>query len=1277
MSHKVGKIRNLRVIKALRGESLSIDLGRGWNGVVTAWMKKNPNSETYRSFEVLDNRYLILSKEKTSDYYNGENLIESIEGKWYFDVELIEDGSTIEQSQTIYTGTIYFENDITGSNGVEILDYDNGLPLKTVENTNSINLTKEESNLKADLNISDNQGEGVTVTIEEDGLKVNIDYPDIPTSLSDLGYTGETNATADQTSSEIIELYESDSDINRYSNFQKNKNGLYLTDFECKPDLKYIDIEFNSVNQIICPLDTFTDADVGKLIAIKDTHHNPNMADGTEYPNSQLGRIVTVTTKITAVNNGVATIDFSCNLTANARAYSYTNNFDALQDAINYAQENKIETIVRDSEGIYGINPLFSEKYTDAPALVIPNTWHLTIKGVDENPFKFCLEDTITVKNWFVLKQGNYDFTLDGKILPPDRISTSFGLSSTVVNTNWNNEYAGDSVRSITLKNIGRVDENDTDGNDSWFCELISNSRGGANNTDKKQILTLENVDVRLLYGGFSSFSQNGNFNTLYHKDWNWKRWGNHYLGEVGKEFATTFEELNTDEMESWTFNSRDNDNNIIGQTLNFTVNSGVLTMDDLSSNFSFYDYRTASILGALRTVYVVVDNVNYEITNVINAKSIEVSGLPDGNYTDEWNVKTGYGSYGHPIYHHPNQEIYFENCVGDVDEVKLSTGGGVPNETNNIICFSNCDINYVRVDDNGERRANIEFYNSVINQLSLSVNKIKVKGSSIRLGGATNYIESLGANHFLSSINYLAGGFLVKEENDFYSYDDILDFSYLDFEKESRVTFDNWSISEDGIGRVGFYEENSIVTYKNSKRNTAFSFESIGRHSNFYAYYINNKITEPLYRSVSLFNYTFHPSTITDRVFFQDSLISFNNGRYNLDPSQTTYLALEPMNKIDVSTIYNLKGKYDSIVTQQHKYTDNNFGFPATIFNIDIALNFNLSNYFKLNSTTDERFIPRGLAVAPMNNRADIFSRGTGLGSLSNLSLFKGLVYIEITNTNQLKVLDSKLHHFGQRNVTNNNILVKTLERKVGEVITFEILPNCFLREIDSTNKQKNYVDSIPLRKGINGEKFWLNSDVSYVYEIQTNVLNDEVLTVSITEETPFVHTLSTSDVYNQNAYVIDTGKVFTIGQNFSDGNITPFSFKIVLDDNTELSFDNVGLHNNPDENTEELPNLVRSAWLYKANDGVSTYCAYVDNLSGKIVILKNNDITLKATDNLIINGLEVVSENWYRNYEKQGIELLTTTERNAILSECREGYEVYDNELNQRFIKINNNWI
>lgn len=178
MSHKVGKIRNLRVIKALRGESLSIDLGRSWNGVVTAWMKKNSNSETYRSFEVLDNRYLILSKEKTSDYYNGENLIESIEGKWYFDVELIEDGSTIEQSQTIYTGTIYFENDITGSNGVEILDYDNGLSLKTVENTNSINLTKEESNLKADLNISDNQGEGVTVTIEEDGLKVNINYPD-------------------------------------------------------------------------------------------------------------------------------------------------------------------------------------------------------------------------------------------------------------------------------------------------------------------------------------------------------------------------------------------------------------------------------------------------------------------------------------------------------------------------------------------------------------------------------------------------------------------------------------------------------------------------------------------------------------------------------------------------------------------------------------------------------------------------------------------------------------------------------------------------------------------------------------------------------------------------------------------------------------------------------------------------------------------------------------------------------------------------------------------
>jgi hypothetical protein len=116
-------IRNIRTVKALRGESLTIDLGIVLEGDLRAWMKKDPNDETYRSFNIIGNRYLQLTQAKASDYYDNESqLLESIKGKWFFDVEQILDPEKPEEVQTIYRGTILFKNDITGSVGVEIDD---------------------------------------------------------------------------------------------------------------------------------------------------------------------------------------------------------------------------------------------------------------------------------------------------------------------------------------------------------------------------------------------------------------------------------------------------------------------------------------------------------------------------------------------------------------------------------------------------------------------------------------------------------------------------------------------------------------------------------------------------------------------------------------------------------------------------------------------------------------------------------------------------------------------------------------------------------------------------------------------------------------------------------------------------------------------------------------------------------------------------------------------------------------------------------------------------
>lgn len=121
MNHRVGTIRNIRTIKALRGDSLTIDLGLNINGILRAWMKKNPNDSTYREFEILENRFLVLSKQKTDDYYFNGELIEEVKGKWYFDVELLKAGEPESKRKTIYTGTILFINDITGSSGIEAI----------------------------------------------------------------------------------------------------------------------------------------------------------------------------------------------------------------------------------------------------------------------------------------------------------------------------------------------------------------------------------------------------------------------------------------------------------------------------------------------------------------------------------------------------------------------------------------------------------------------------------------------------------------------------------------------------------------------------------------------------------------------------------------------------------------------------------------------------------------------------------------------------------------------------------------------------------------------------------------------------------------------------------------------------------------------------------------------------------------------------------------------------------------------------------------------------
>lgn len=105
-------VRDLRTVKGYRGSGLKIDLGKTFNGTIDASMRKYLDSSLKKDFSIIDNRYLFLDANNTLDEYNSDgDLLLSISGKWNFDVF-----QTINSVRSIiYTGTIYFENNMTGT----------------------------------------------------------------------------------------------------------------------------------------------------------------------------------------------------------------------------------------------------------------------------------------------------------------------------------------------------------------------------------------------------------------------------------------------------------------------------------------------------------------------------------------------------------------------------------------------------------------------------------------------------------------------------------------------------------------------------------------------------------------------------------------------------------------------------------------------------------------------------------------------------------------------------------------------------------------------------------------------------------------------------------------------------------------------------------------------------------------------------------------------------------------------------------------------------------
>lgn len=126
-----------------------------------------------------------------------------------------------------------------------------------------------------------------------------------------------------------------------------------IEDFGAKADLTRIavtvDVTGGNPQVVTASSATFTVSDVGKLICIKKAR------DVSSYSSNK----ATLTAEITAFNSATSVqIDTAADFdVTDGDAYFYTNNYDAIVDAIDDCNTNGVGLLFAESEGVFGIDP--------------------------------------------------------------------------------------------------------------------------------------------------------------------------------------------------------------------------------------------------------------------------------------------------------------------------------------------------------------------------------------------------------------------------------------------------------------------------------------------------------------------------------------------------------------------------------------------------------------------------------------------------------------------------------------------------------------------------------------------------------------------------------------------------------------------------------------------------------------------------------------------------------------------------------------------------------
>jgi hypothetical protein len=1014
----------------------------------------------------------------------------------------------------------------------------------------------------------------------------------------------------------------------------------FVPDNRKTSDATYLDVTLSG-NILSLPSVPFTADDVGKTIAIKKAHQNPDTADGTELPDTQLGRLVTATVTIQSVDvgNQTAVISETLNQSGQLRAFLFYNYLDNYVEAVNTCYDSEISKLEIDISGIVGLS-LFGASHSNRYILIKSATGDLNVypkKGL-QTVFKWVNENVNYRDAMYRIEAGNGDFYHSINTLPPDEGSTVFGYG-------WNfledTEDAGhhQSVRTLQIENIKFTDQ-DLDGNDGRWSAIAELSGGGNDelfevSKVQYQNITIKNCTPRCKNDGitiFNNINKDTNFpgnNNIYIEDVDLRYWSSNYHGEHGRSWVDndTIENCNNDNVVyKFGINPNDPDTTLLTPA-SFTVLNGILTVND--PDFSWYDYRLFMELGLGRTWKLslindlnekketLVPHSNTTLSYIVDAKSIDTSGfgtpLPDGSYKalDIRPNGTQYaGYYGHPTYIHPHQNITAVNLKSDKDICWWNSSGYKKNDLKNKwIKLYQCEINVL----------------------------------SITNGGATD------VNVYLDSCRF--------------------DTSTLFFANELHCH--NTEVPEiDGVneiyvqGEVNF--KGSIICYNDKQTEFHWNNVTLGGHIKFYVNPVTFHVSDFKFSKGFVEVFTQDGSKIIYERMRRDSKLPKAFGNFNIDPPHE----LNQNSKViwkdcmpDVEGLWNSNGVVPNNDTLKGNIEFINSTLPVgtydglndaiaevqmpvnansgTIYDTDfwghgsgtqlgmyqgfgyLTADFAKSDTFNVLLENHSVFRPKSAKEYSSWNFRD--------GGYDALSWWKGEVFFKVTTDNPFDTLQSWVG----RNNMYSNIRLKGLKREIGEVIRFSIdHENGILFEEDSTHSVKK-VSALP-NDGIGGEFIDFNG-VQYKYNVELNEVVDELSTITLSNEDFQKGTITYDGIG------FSTNEFYTMGQDLYERGYRDFKFSLILDDDTELIFvprkdaDRVnGVHDRHFWLFQTtLPNVTaNSKFLY----------AYVDCKTGdfRFIIVKDDGIspvdtridnwgyTLKSTNNFKLTATKVVSKAW-----------------------------------------------